>query len=122
MKQPSKIALGNLPTRIEPLNNISAEIEGINLYVKRDDYTGSEYSGNKIRKLEFVLNDAIEKGCDCLITCGGIQSNHARATTAIAVKNNMKSYLVLKGEESDGGNGNHYLNVLFGAEIKYISE
>ena len=70
------ISLANLPTRIEELENLSKEL-GHEIYIKRDDQTGTEVSGNKIRKLEYAVKEALDMGCDYLITCGGIQSNHA---------------------------------------------
>ena len=76
-----RIRLANLPTKIYRLERLSKEL-GANIWIKRDDQTGSELTGNKVRKLEFETADALEKGCDLLITCGGIQSNHCRATVA----------------------------------------
>ena len=85
----AKLSLANLPTRIQHLSRWSAEC-GKNIYVKRDDQTGSEWSGNKIRKLEFAVAEAVEQGCNLLITCGGIQSNHCRATVAVATHLGMR--------------------------------
>lgn len=122
MKTPPRLYLANLPTRIEKMRNLSEEL-GINIYIKRDDQTGSELSGNKIRKLEFVLNDAIAQECDTLITCGGIQSNHARATTAAAVALGRSAVLVLKtAGKPPYPDGNYFINKLLGAEFHYISE
>jgi len=89
--------------------------------VKRDDLTGMALSGNKIRKLEFVIAEAQNQGADLLITCGGIQSNHARATAAAATKVGMKSYLVLRGQEGGEADGNLMLDFLVGAKVKYIT-
>lgn len=114
------INIANLPTKIEKLERLSIEL-GKNIYIKRDDQTGSEISGNKIRKLEFLIKEALNEGCDYLITCGGIQSNHARATTAIGAKLGLKSYLVLRGKEDSTLEGNLFLNRMLGAEIKYIT-
>jgi len=91
------------------------------IYIKRDDYTGLISSGNKIRKLEYILFDAKEKGADTLITCGGIQSNHARTTTYIGKKNGFDVYLVLRGEKKETFQGNLLLDNLLGAKIKYVS-
>ncbi len=104
MHIPPHLSLANTPTRIDQLPRLSAEL-GVNMYVKRDDQTGSEISGNKIRKLEFVLKDTIDKGCDMVITCGGLQSNHARSTAAAAVRLGLS-----------------LINQLLGAEFRYISE
>lgn len=74
---PERIHLANLPTKIERLDRLSKELGGPDIYIKRDDQTSTEYSGNKVRKLEYTMKDAINKGCNYVITCGGIQSNHA---------------------------------------------
>ncbi|MBC8185425.1 D-cysteine desulfhydrase family protein [candidate division KSB1 bacterium] len=121
IKLPQKIKLANLPTPIEKLERLSAEWGGPEIYVKRDDLTGAALSGNKIRKLEFVIADTKAKGANLLITCGGIQSNHARATAIAATKLGMKSFLVLRGEESKIKDGNVLLDLLVGTRIKYIT-
>lgn len=121
IKIPDKIKLANLPTKIEKLDRLSKLLGGPNIYIKRDDYTGTEISGNKIRKLEFSIKEAIDMGCDYLITCGGIQSNHARATVAAAVKLGMKAGLILRGKEDTEIDGNLFINKLLGADIRFIS-
>ena len=94
MNIPEKLSLGNLPTRIEPLKKLSKIVGGPNIYIKRDDQTGLEVSGNKVRKLEFAVKEAMDRGCDTLITCGGIQSNHCRATAAVAAKLGLKTKFI----------------------------
>jgi len=101
----NRIKLANLPTKIERLNRLSEQL-GKNIYIKRDDQTGMEFSGNKIRKLEYCLAEALDKNCDYLITCGSIQSNHCRATAAAAAKLGLGAYLVLKGDENTPVEGN----------------
>ena len=118
---PDRIKLANLPTKIEKLDRLSKLIGGPDIYIKRDDYTGTEISGNKIRKLEFSIKEALDMGCDYLITCGGIQSNHARATVAVAVKMGMKAGLVLRGKEDTEIDGNLLINKLLGADIRFIT-
>ncbi|MEH7123156.1 D-cysteine desulfhydrase [Bacillus sp. JJ1773] len=107
-------------TPIEKLQNLSEVLGGPSIYMKRDDLLGLTAGGNKTRKLEFFVADAVEKGADTLITCGGIQSNHCRLTLAAAVKENMKCILVLeKGLLIDSEpefNGNYFLYHLMGAE------
>ncbi|MBQ4012502.1 MAG: pyridoxal-phosphate dependent enzyme, partial [Bacteroidales bacterium] len=93
-----KLALANLPTKIQRLSRWSDEC-GKNIYVKRDDQTGSEWSGNKIRKLEFAVQEALGQGCNLLITCGGIQSNHCRATVAVAAHLGLKAAVLLRISE-----------------------
>jgi len=118
---PEKISIANLPTRIEFLERFSKELNGPNIFIKRDDYTGTEISGNKVRKLEFSVKEAIDKNCNTLITCGGIQSNHCRATAAIAAKLGLKCYLILRGSDTNSYDGNLFLDKLLGANIKFIS-
>ncbi len=115
-----KLNLANFPTKIEKLEKISKE-SGINIYLKRDDQTGSEISGNKIRKLEYSIYEAIENGCDTLITCGGIQSNHARATAAAGIKLGMRAILVLRSDEIPELEGNYFLDKVIGADVRIIS-
>lgn len=121
VKIPEKISIANLPTRIDKMGKLSEKLGGPNIYIKRDDQTGVETSGNKIRKLEFSVKEAIDRGCDTLITCGGIQSNHCRATAAVAAKLSLKSCLVLKGSSDEEVDGNLFLDKLFGAEIHFIT-
>lgn len=121
MNMPEKLNLANLPTKIEKLKRLSDQLD-INIYLKRDDQTGSEISGNKIRKLEYAVKEAIENGYDYLITCGGVGSNHARSTAAIAAKLGLGAYLVLRGEEDSKLEGNLFLDKILGAEIKWVSQ
>ncbi|MCB2297558.1 D-cysteine desulfhydrase family protein [Clostridium tagluense] len=121
IKIPEKIIFANLPTRIEKLERLSQKLAGPNIYIKRDDQTGTEVSGNKIRKLEFSVKEALNQGCDVLITCGGIQSNHCRATAAVASRLGMKSVLVLRGDSETELDGNLFIDKLLGAEIQFIT-
>lgn len=118
---PKSIKLANLPTKIEKLERLSEKLGGPQIYIKRDDQTGTEISGNKVRKLEFAVKEAMDQGCDLLITCGGIQSNHARATAAVAAKLGLKSYLVLLGSGEEEIDGNCFLDKLLGANIKFVN-
>lgn len=120
MKENEKLNIANLPSKIEKLNGLSQELHR-EIYIKRDDQTGSEFSGNKIRKLEYAGKEALDKGCDYLISCGGIQSNHARSTAALAAKLGIGSYLVLRGDESSKLEGNYFFNKILGARIKLVS-
>ena len=115
--RPSKLNIANLPTPIQKV-----EFRGSKFLIKRDDYTGTELSGNKIRKLDYILADVKKKKADYLFTCGGDQSNHARAT-AIAVKQiGVKSKLFLWGRDTNNPDGNLLLDKLVGTEIKYLSK
>ncbi len=117
---PPKVHLAHLPTPIGKLPRLSEEL-GVELYIKRDDQTGSELSGNKIRKLEFVFAAALAQGCDTVVTCGGIQSNHCRATAVAARKLGMRAYLILRGEPQGAPDGNLLIDHLVGAEIRFIT-
>lgn len=90
---------------------------GPRIWVKRDDLTGSVLSGNKVRKLEFSLAQAQVDGCDTVITCGGLQSNHCRATALLCAQLGLKCHLLLRGEPSGHADGNLLLDRLAGAEI-----
>lgn len=120
LQYPPRIALAQLPTPLEPLDRLSEQLGGPRIWVKRDDLTGCVASGNKIRKLEFTLAKAIEQGCDTLITCGGLQSNHCRTTAVLASKLGLKVHLILRGREPQGvSDGNLFIDQLAGAEISY---
>ena len=121
MNKIKRLNLANLPTKIERLNRLSDNL-GKNIYIKRDDQTGMEVSGNKVRKLEYAVAEALEEGADYLITCGGIQSNHCRATAAVAAKLGLGAYLVLRGDEDTPVEGNLFLDRILGANIKFVSE
>lgn len=116
---PDRVALAHLPTPIETLN-LPDLPSGLQLYLKRDDYTGLELSGNKVRKLEFAIAEALSLGAQVLITCGGIQSNHARATVAAARRLGLKVHLVLRSESQPPLEGNHLIDQVFGADITYL--
>lgn len=122
---PKKMTLANLPTPVQTLDKLTAKLQKKNpnspaIHIKRDDFSGMEVSGNKIRKLEYALQEAVEKGADLIITCGGIQSNHCRATAAIGRKLGLKVVLLLRGEEGIRPVGNHFMDFLFGATIHMI--
>jgi D-cysteine desulfhydrase len=118
---PARIKLANLPTKIEKLERFTDQLSGPTIYIKRDDQTGSEISGNKVRKLEYAVAEAVLRGADTLITCGGIQSNHARATAAAAAKMGLSSILVLRSDEPVILDGNYFLDKVLAADIKIVS-
>ena len=117
---PKRLSLAHLPTPIQKLERLSEEYK-TNIWIKRDDLTGSVTSGNKIRKLEFTLAHAREQGANVLITCGGTQSNHCRATAILGAQLGFKVHLVLRGERPSELDGNLFLDHLAGAEISYFS-
>ena len=120
IERPNKLDLANTPTPIHNVRPSACVPEGLNISIKRDDFTGVEVSGNKIRKLEYVVQDALENDETVLITCGGIQSNHCRATAAVAARLGLKCHLVLSGYESDNV-GNNVLDQIFGAKLTFVA-
>jgi D-cysteine desulfhydrase len=122
LKPPPRFQLAMTPTPIEAFGLSPAPKSGIEIFLKRDDLTGSELSGNKIRKLEFIFYDAVSRRADTLITCGGVGSNHCRATAALAARSGLKCHLFLKGTKPTSPDGNLLLDMLFGAKITYVSE
>lgn len=117
---PPNIGWSKKNTALEKLPLLSKEL-GIDLWIKRDDQTGLEWGGNKIRKLEYIVPEAMNKGVTCLITCGGVQSNHCRATAALAAKLGLRCVLFLRGEEPSKTEANFFLMKLFGAEIFFLN-
>lgn len=115
-----RFPLAQLPTPIERLPRLSHELGGPELIIKRDDQTGLALGGNKTRKLEFLVGDALKQGADTLVTAGAAQSNHCRQTAAAAAKAGLKCELILNGKKPDIPNGNLLLNQLFGANEHWI--
>jgi D-cysteine desulfhydrase len=120
-REPPRIRLANLPTRGHWLRYRPS---GVKLWLKRDDLTGSELMGNKVRKLEYLLAEAVAEQATHVITCGGEQSNHARATALAATQLGMKSVLILRTDDPNrppAPTGNILLDRLVGAELRWIS-
>jgi len=119
--EPKRIHLARLPTPIRRLDRMTELLGGPEIYIKRDDLTGIGLSGNKVRKLEYLLAEARDQGADTLITCGGIQSNHARATAVAAAQNGMSAVLILRGPSAEPYDGNVLLGRLVDAEIRLVT-
>lgn len=117
MRAPRRIPLAHLPTPLQPLDRLSAELGGPRIWVKRDDLSESGAGGNKVRKLEFVIAEALHQGADTLVTCGGLQSNHCRATALLGAKLGLAVELVLRGEPASVPDGNLFLDHLAGAAV-----
>ena len=113
-----KFPLATYPTPLEPASRLSKEL-GIELLFKRDDAVELALGGNKVRKLEYLIGDALSKGFDTVITTGATHSNHARLTAAAAVKAGMMAYLVLTPPGSRELKGNLLLDKLLGAEVVF---
>jgi D-cysteine desulfhydrase len=126
-----RLSLAHLPTPIESadpaLDAAGAGGRLASLFVKRDDMTGGVEAGNKVRKLEYLAADALERRATVLITCGGIQSNHARATAAVAARLGLRAVLLLRTTEPELRleavplTGNLFLDRLLGAEVRLIT-
>ena len=122
LNYPPRLSLARLPTPLHPLERAS-EVWGCGkrLWIKRDDLTGSLLTGNKVRKLEFIAAHALETGCKTLVTCGGVQSNHCRATALVAAQLGLRCHLVLRDDVATAlETGNFLLNQLAGASWEIL--
>jgi D-cysteine desulfhydrase len=117
-----RVTIAHLPTPLEPMPRLTALLSGPELWVKRDDLTGLATGGNKTRKLEFLVADALKHKADTLITCGAAQSNHARQTAAAAAKFGLDCVLVLRGEVRVEAQGNLLIDELVGAAVVWAGE
>src|SRR5210317_1072923 len=118
-----RVALAHLPTRLEFLPRLSEHLDGPRIWVKRDDCTGLATGGNKTRKLEFSMGEALKRGADTIITVGAVQSNHVRQTAAAACKLGMRCEVLLEhrvAEPTDlyQNSGNVLLDRIFGANLR----
>jgi D-cysteine desulfhydrase family pyridoxal phosphate-dependent enzyme len=117
-----RIPLGCLPTPLEELPRLTRALGGPRLFIKRDDQTGLATGGNKTRKLEFAVADALDQGADTLITMGGVQSNHTRQTAAAAARCGLRCVVVLRGHAPAVWNGNLLLDHLLGAQVVFSGD
>lgn len=117
-----RIRCGHFPTPLEPMQNLTRHLGGPQLWIKRDDCTGLSTGGNKTRKLEYLMAEAVSRKADTIITQGATQSNHARQTAAIAAKLGMACHILLEDrtgfpDEAYNLSGNVLLDLLHGATI-----
>jgi L-cysteate sulfo-lyase len=117
-----RIRLADLPTPLEELPRLTKTLGGPRLYIKRDDQTGLAGGGNKARKLEFSVAEALRQGADTLITVGGVQSNHCRQTAAAAARCGLRCVVVLRGHAPKASNGNLLLDYLLGAQVVFSGD
>jgi D-cysteine desulfhydrase len=120
---PPRVPLAHIPTPLDQLRRLGLDL-GLELYMKRDDLTGSALTGNKVRKLEYLLADAVTRGADTVLTCGGAQSNHCRATAIAAARLGLKTRLLLRVPDPlrpPALEGNILLDRVVGAEIVWIT-
>lgn len=118
------IPLAPQPSPVHELTRLPAAAGGSHqprVFVKRDDLLSFGLGGNKVRKLQTVIAEALAQGADALITCGGVQSNHARATAAAGAALGLKVVLVVNGPAQPAPTGNARLDVLFGADVRHVA-
>lgn len=123
VKEPRKLAdCGCFPTPLHKLNRLSDEL-GCHIFLKRDDLTGMGFSGNKIRKLQYLVQEALDQGCTTLLTYGGVQSNHARQMAAVAARYGLKSVLIATLKEPappTGLSGNLLLDAILDCDVVFM--
>src|SRR5512143_2085118 len=122
MQNIPRLHFAHLPTPIEELPNLTRELGGPRILVKRDDQTGLAFGGNKTRKLEFLVAEAQEQGARTLISAGALQSNHCRQTAAAAARFGFECVLVLTGTPPVEPSANLLLDELFGARIVTVAD
>ena len=122
-----RVKLAHLPTPLEPMKNLSKALGGPNLWIKRDDCTGLSTGGNKTRKLEFLMGDALARGADTIVTQGATQTNHGRQTAAACrLIGGLECHILLErratvndfGEDYEK-QGNVLINELYGAQLSF---
>lgn len=123
LSQFARVSLGHFPTPLEHLPRLSEHLGGPQIWVKRDDCTGLATGGNKTRKLEFSMADALEQGADTIVTVGAVQSNHVRQTAAAACKLGLVcevllEHRVVNPSEPYANSGNVFLDRIFGANLR----
>ena len=118
----NKISLGFFPTPLQLMGRLSEKYPGFTIYLKRDDNTGLASGGNKTRKLEYLIHEALSQNFDTIITAGAQQSNHCRQTAAACAATGLGCHLILGGSEPEKYDGNLLLSFLLGANIHFSGE
>ena len=118
----NKEPFAHLPTRVEKLSKISELLAGPEIIIKRDDQTGLALGGNKTRKLEYLIGQALSERADVILTTGAAQSNHCRQTAAAASRCGLECILVLVGPEPVKSSANYFLDQLLGAKIVWTEQ
>ncbi len=117
-----KFPLGFFPTPLHPLKNLSKQYPDYRIFIKRDDHTGLATGGNKTRKLEFLIGEALAQNADTVITAGAMQSNHCRQTAAACAMAGLECHLLLRGEPEKEITGNLLLSKILGANLHFTKE
>ena len=115
-----RVSLAHTPTPLEEMPRLSKAVGGPRLFIKRDDCTGLALGGNKTRKLEFLVGDALDQGADTVITAGAVQSNHCRQTAAAVAKMGLRCILVLTPSREKAYTGNILLDEVLGADVRLV--
>lgn len=118
----SRCKLAEFPTPLQQFNKLDKITNGIKLWIKRDDLIGFGFGGNKVRALEYIVGDALKRRSNTLVTGAGVQSNHVRATAAVAAYLNLKCIAVYWGKPPEEIKGNYYLTRMLGAEIRFTHD
>jgi len=121
IEQLQKIDTGFLNTPIHKLENLSKKF-GVNIYIKRDDMTGFGMGGNKLRKLDYLLKEALDNNCNVLLTYGGAQTNHGRLTAAVAARFGLKCGIIMDGPAPRKASGNLILDKMMGADLYFMDD
>ncbi len=121
LKKLARINLASLPTPLQEAVRFSTALNGPNIFIKRDDQTGLAGGGNKTRKLEFLIADALEQKADCIVTAGAPQSNHCRQTAAASARCGLECHLVIGGNPPSVTQGNYFLDQLLGAKFYWTT-
>ena len=116
-----RFPLADFPTPVHYLQRLTEAVGGPKIFMKRDDLTSLGMGGNKTRKLEFLVGEALRQGKDTLVTAGGIQSNHCRLTAAAAARAGLDCHLVLNGQPPAQPSGNLLLDRIFGATVHFCT-
>jgi D-cysteine desulfhydrase family pyridoxal phosphate-dependent enzyme len=115
-----RLRLGVYPTPLEPLSRLSDQLRGSQIWIKRDDSIGLGIGGNKARKLDYLLADALAQGKRMVVTFGGLQSNHVRLTASTCASLGLETHIIHYARKPKEAKGNQLLNRLFGAKIHYV--
>jgi D-cysteine desulfhydrase family pyridoxal phosphate-dependent enzyme len=115
-----RVRFAHLPSALEEMLNLSKALGGPSIWVKRDDQIGLGVGGNKVRKLEFLMGEALSKGAKKVVTFGGVHSNHVRQTASAARKLGLEPILFILGKKPEKYKGNLLLDRLYGAELKFV--
>ncbi|MGC9398208.1 MAG: D-cysteine desulfhydrase family protein [Anaerolineae bacterium] len=116
------LPLGHFPTPLAPLKRLSKALDGPEIWIKRDDLSGLGGGGNKVRKLRYLVAEALRQEADVIMTTGAQQSNHARQTAGVAAHLGVDCVLVLGGEAPSSPQGNYLLDRCFGAEVRWAGD